>query len=103
MKYVQIILPQYFPVKKDSNGQLHWTADINKNDNGTSFAPGKYHVNVWDATNQVDRQGVLMPNGWDIISKKIYPSTNMVNVWDPKNQKEMLYIEFNITNKSRVI
>ena len=92
-----------FPVKKDSNGQLHWTADINKNDNGTSFAPGKYHVNVWDATNQVDRQGVLMPNGWDIISKKIYPSTNMVNVWDPKNQKEMQYVEFNITNKSRVI
>jgi hypothetical protein len=87
------------PVQKGQNGELHWTADIYKNDNGTPFAPGKYHVNIWDASNQVDHPGAIMPNGWNILNQTIYPSTALVNVWDPKNQKEMEYAQFTITGK----
>jgi len=86
------------PVQKGQKGELRWTADINKNDNGTPFAPGKYHVNIWDASNQVDHPGAIMPNGWNILNQTIYPSTALVNVWDPKNQKEMEYAQFTITN-----
>jgi hypothetical protein len=86
-------------VKKDSAGKNTWSADILQNDKGQALIADKYHVNVWDASNEVDRPGVVMPNGWDIRNKTIYPSTTMVNIWDPKNQKELEYSEFEITKK----
>ncbi|MDD1724254.1 MAG: hypothetical protein LUQ07_03900 [Methanospirillum sp.] len=89
-------LMSLFPVTKATDGTMHWTAEISEDENKTAFTPGKYHVNVWDASKQYLRDGEVMPNGWDIKNKKIYPSTTMPNLWSPGNEKEMVYAEFTI-------
>lgn len=84
------------PVKKDASGKMTFIAEINEKVKKTPFQSGKYHVNVYDATTEIERPGTRMPNGWDVIKKKIYPSTNMANLWDPKNEKELEYAECTI-------
>lgn len=84
------------PVKKDPSGKMTFIAEINEKVKKIPFQPGKYHVNVYDATTEIERPGTIMPNGWDVIKKKIYPSTNMANLWDPKNEKDLEYAECTI-------
>ena len=84
------------PVEKTVLGLKHWSIPIEKNDNGTAFSPGTYHVNIWDATNQKPSYDNPMPNGWDIIHQKIYPSTGRINRFDTANEKDMYYAEFTI-------
>ncbi|PWR76259.1 hypothetical protein ACKUB1_13010 [Methanospirillum stamsii] len=84
------------PVTKTDDGQMSWSAEISEKVKEVPFAPGTYHVNVYDASHEVVREGVSMPNGWDLIKQKIYPSTTMTNIWDPKNEKDMEYAEFTV-------
>lgn len=84
------------PVTKDSKGNLQWVAEINEKVKEIPFAKGKYHINVYDATKEKEREGTVLQNGWDIINQKIYPSTTLPNIWDSKNEKDMIYAEFSI-------
>jgi hypothetical protein len=84
------------PVEKGEGEVKQWRVNVENNENGTPFSPGTYHVNVWDASKQVQHPGVSLGNGWNIITKKIYPSTARVNIWDKNNQKDMEYAEFTI-------
>jgi hypothetical protein len=83
-------------VNKTSSGEKQWNVQVEKNDNGTSFSPGSYRVNVWDATAQVEKHDFPYENGWNVITQKIYPSTARINIWDSKNQKDMQYADFTI-------
>jgi hypothetical protein len=85
-----------FPIGKSSAGERKWSTIIERNENGTPLSQGTYHVNVWDASTQIQHPGFTLGNGWDIIHKKIYPSTARANLWDIKNQKDMEYAEFTI-------
>lgn len=84
------------PVKKDSSGKVTFNAEINEKVKKVPFQKGKYHMNVFDASMEIERPGTIMPNGWDVINKKAYPSTTLSNIWDPKNMKELEYVEFTI-------
>jgi len=84
------------PVKKDTSGKVTFNAEINEKVKKVPFQRGKYHMNVYDASMEIERLGTIMPNGWDVISKKAYPSTTLSNIWDPKNEKELEYVEFTI-------
>lgn len=84
------------PVKKDASGKTTFTAEINEKVKKVPFQPGKYHVNVYDASMEIERPGTILPNGWDIIEKKAYPSTTLSNLWDERNKKEMEYAEFTL-------
>lgn len=84
------------PVKKDSSGKMTFTAEINEKVKKVPFQRGSYHMNVYDASMEIERPGTIMPNGWDVIKKKAYPSTTLSNIWDPKNEKELEYVEFTI-------
>ncbi|HWQ65378.1 MAG TPA: hypothetical protein VN372_00750 [Methanospirillum sp.] len=84
------------PVGKSSPEGKQWSVQINTNDGGTSFTPGSYHVNVWDASSYIQHPGNKFGNGWDVLNNKIYPSTARVNVWDIKNQRDMESAEFTI-------
>ena len=87
------------PVEKTVLRLKHWSIPIEKNDNGISLSPGTYHVNIWDATNQKQNYENPMPNGWDIMHQKIYPSSGRINLWDAANQKDMQYAEFVIGSR----
>jgi len=84
------------PVKKDTSGKVTFNAEINEKVKKVPFQKGKYHMNVYDASMEIERPGTIMPNGWDAINKKAYPSTTLSNIWDPKNEKELEYVEFTI-------
>ena len=84
------------PVKKDDSGKMAFTAEINEKVKKVPFQKGKYHMNVYDASMAIERPGTIMPNGWDVIKKKAYPSTTLSNIWDPKNEKELEFVEFTI-------
>jgi len=99
--YLTVDVPEDYaltivPVKKDASGKVIFSAEINEKIKKIPFQPGKYHVNVYDASMEIERPGTIMPNGWDIIKKKAYPSTTLSNIWDPKNEKEIEYAEFTI-------
>jgi hypothetical protein len=83
-------------VEKSASGEKQWNFQVEKSENGTPFSPGSYHVNIWDATAQVQKHDNTLANGWDIINQKIYPSTARINIWDKNNQKDMYYTEFTI-------
>jgi len=84
------------PVTKDAAGKTTFNAEINEKVKKIPFQKGRYHMNVYDASMEIERPGTLMPNGWDIIKQKAYPSTTFSNLWDPRNEKEMVYVEFTI-------
>lgn len=84
------------PVEKTTLDKKRWSIQVQNNENGTPFSPGSYHVNVWDASTQVQKHDNTLANGWDIIKQKVYPSTAMINIWDSKNEKDMQYAEFSI-------
>lgn len=84
------------PVEKTVLALKHWSIQIEKNDAGSPFSPGLYHVNVWDATNQKPDYDNPYPNGWDVVYNKIYSSTGRVNRWDEANRKEMFSTEFSV-------
>ncbi|MDD3574888.1 hypothetical protein [Methanospirillum sp.] len=90
--YAHIIVP----VNKDSSGKMVFNAEINEKVKKIPFQKGKYHMNVYDASMEIERPGTIMPNGWDVIKKKAYPSTTFSNIWDPKNEKELEYVVFTI-------
>lgn len=85
-------------VKKEPDGTIRWNAEISEKIRDTPFGPGKYHVNVYDASREIDREGAIMQNGWDIIKKKIYPATTLPNIWDQRNEVDVEYAEFTIKN-----
>ena len=85
-----------FSVNKSSSGEKRWSVQIEKNENGKPFSPGSYHVNIWDASAQVEKHDFPYPNGWNVITQKIFPSTARVNIWDKNNQKDLQYAEFTI-------
>lgn len=82
------------PVEKGDSGEKVWKYQVETDENGNPFSPGTYHVHVYDASTQVDKHDNPMANGWDINDKKIYPSTARVNIWDEKNQQDMISSEF---------
>jgi len=84
------------PVKKDPSGKVTFNVEINEKVKKVPFQKGTYHMNVYDASMEIERPGTVMPNGWDVIKKKAYPSTTLSNIWDPKNEKELEYVEFTI-------
>lgn len=81
------------PVTKNGPKEKTWSVVIDKNDNGKPLSPGTYQVIIWDATNQKQNYDNSMPNGWDIVHQKIYPSTGRINLWDAANQEDMQYAE----------
>ena len=84
------------PVKKDSSGKVTFSAEINEKVKKVPFQSGRYHVNVYDASTEIERPGTIMPNGWDVITKNVYPSTTLSNLWDDRNKKDLEYVEFTL-------